>query len=262
MVCEAEVRQVQEYYQERERIATEHINLKTQIEELKLSLELAQLQRKRKIEYDAVAEKINSLPSRDELAQSISSLENDMAAIQSEHENQNRVIQAQKVALDGIINDLTSLRLMGKHDATEVSRGVTPAPDAHASESEDIEMGGSTGTRTREESGELKEERDGGEDDKESDDDIPLAKALLNPVARPFVPQQSRTSTPIMHSATTRSTPAQALAATVMDEDDIEMGELAEEPKDSKVKKKAREEELEEGEASDSSSELSEPPDD
>jgi THO complex subunit 7 len=42
-------------------------------------------------------------------------------------------------------------------------------------------------------------------------------------------------------------------------EDDIEMGEVEEEPKS---KKKAREEELEEGEASDESSELSEPPDD
>ncbi|KAH6915030.1 Tho complex subunit 7-domain-containing protein [Coprinopsis sp. MPI-PUGE-AT-0042] len=42
-------------------------------------------------------------------------------------------------------------------------------------------------------------------------------------------------------------------------EDDIEMGEVEEEPKS---KKKARDEELEEGEASDESSELSEPPDD
>jgi THO complex subunit 7 len=44
-------------------------------------------------------------------------------------------------------------------------------------------------------------------------------------------------------------------------EDDIEMGEVAEVPK-VKAKKKVRDEELEEGEASDSSSALSDPPDD
>jgi hypothetical protein len=43
--------------------------------------------------------------------------------------------------------------------------------------------------------------------------------------------------------------------------DDIEMGEVEEDPKDAKGKKKMREE-LEEGEASDSSSALSDPPDD
>lgn len=45
-----------------------------------------------------------------------------------------------------------------------------------------------------------------------------------------------------------------------VEEDDIEMGEVEEEPKD-KNKKKSRED-LEEGEATDASSELSEPPDD
>ena len=45
------------------------------------------------------------------------------------------------------------------------------------------------------------------------------------------------------------------------EEEDIEMGELAEEPKE-RAPKKVRDEELEEGEASDLSSELSEPPDD
>ncbi len=45
----------------------EHVRLKDQIEELKHSLEQAQLHRKRKQEYDIIAEKINALPSRDEL---------------------------------------------------------------------------------------------------------------------------------------------------------------------------------------------------
>jgi hypothetical protein len=45
----------------------EHGSLKGQIEQLKTSLEHAQVERKRKIEYDSFAEKINTLPSRTEL---------------------------------------------------------------------------------------------------------------------------------------------------------------------------------------------------
>lgn len=47
--------------------ASEHTRLRDEIEHLKTGLEDEQLQRKRKIEYDAIAEKINTLPSRDEL---------------------------------------------------------------------------------------------------------------------------------------------------------------------------------------------------
>ena len=93
MVCEAEARQVEEYQRERERIgmfvlfiysflyycllnylfaflflvANEHDRTKSQLDELKMSLEQAQLDRRRKMEYDVIAEKINALPSRDEL---------------------------------------------------------------------------------------------------------------------------------------------------------------------------------------------------
>jgi THO complex subunit 7 len=86
MVCEAEARQVDEYYRERQRIGEqsapfprstfsflwpctedEHGSLKGQIEQLKTSLEHAQVERKRKIEYDSFAEKINTLPNRTEL---------------------------------------------------------------------------------------------------------------------------------------------------------------------------------------------------
>ena len=86
MVCEAEARQVEEYQRERERIsaysaltdnnktpitfaANEHIRLREEIESLKADLEQAQLQRRRKIEYDVIAEKVNVLPTRDELEQ-------------------------------------------------------------------------------------------------------------------------------------------------------------------------------------------------
>lgn len=54
--------------------ASEHTRLRDEIEHLKTALEDAQLQRKRKIEYDAIAEKINTLPSRDELQRYASAL--------------------------------------------------------------------------------------------------------------------------------------------------------------------------------------------
>lgn len=88
MVCEAEARQVEEYYREKQRIGgctvlcprstcsfrrccteDERGSLKGQIEQLKTFLEHAQVERKRKIEYDSFAEKINTLPSRAELEQ-------------------------------------------------------------------------------------------------------------------------------------------------------------------------------------------------
>ena len=87
MICEAEARQVEEYQRERRRLGeaqlitfdytcrnahshmkdNEHETLISQIEELKTALEHAQMLRRRKIEYDLVAEKINTLPSREEL---------------------------------------------------------------------------------------------------------------------------------------------------------------------------------------------------
>ncbi|KAI0677234.1 Tho complex subunit 7-domain-containing protein [Trametes maxima] len=262
MVCEAEARQVEEYQRERERTANERSRLRDQIEELKTTLELAQLERKRKIEYDVIAEKVNTLPSRNELEQSIQALENDMAAIRAEHENQNRTLHAQKAALDTVIHDINILRLMGK-DAEE-SSSATPAPETQPGE--DVEMDGTPSVRTREESGELREEaisraantsRKAAEDVHESDEDIPLSKALLNPAARSFIPK-SRTSTPsLLASGSTPAVPPKG-----SEEDDIEMGEIGEEPKDARGRRKIRLEELEEGEASDESSELSEPPDD
>ncbi|TCD63961.1 Biotin/lipoate A/B protein ligase [Steccherinum ochraceum] len=177
MVCEAEARQVEEYQRERERLETEQGNLKDEIEELKISLEQAQLERKRKMEYDVIAEKVNALPTRDELEQSIRSLENDMTAIRAEQDTQSRTIQAQKTRLDMI----------------STSRPSTPH--------------------------------------------LPPGTPIPGPLERKEEGE----------------------------EEDIEMGELAEEPKSNgngKKKAKPEPEELEEGEASDLSSELSDPPDD
>lgn len=193
-----------------------------------------------------------------------------MAAIRAEHEDQTRTVQAQKTRLDMIISDIAELRTMGKQDIAELSQEISPSTqDVAGIDSADVEM---SDVRTREESGELKEEKEEGAlKEKGEDEDgtpAPKASAHLNPVARSFLPHvtDSRTSTPLLHS-TSLSTPAPPtpLLSTKEegedDDDDIEMGELAEDPIDTKNKKRNKED-LEEGEASDLSSELSDPPDD
>ncbi|CAL1700190.1 unnamed protein product [Somion occarium] len=263
MVCEAEARQVEEYQRERERIANEHERTKDQIDELKASLEHAQLERRRKMEYDVIAEKINALPTRDELESSIRALENDMAAIRTEHETQDRTLLAQKTRLDMIIGDLSELRLMGKVDVTdladnELSRAVSPLPELQVSNS-DVEM---TDARERAESGELNEEKD----DKDSDEeDIPLSKSTsLNPSARAFMPHSSSGTPAPPVSSEQASAPGMSSKEEGEEDEDVEMGELSEDGRDAgKVAKNRKaKEDLEEGEASDLSSELSDPPDD
>ncbi|KAF8450530.1 Tho complex subunit 7-domain-containing protein [Boletus edulis BED1] len=243
MICEAESRQVEEYQRERQRIEQEHDLLRNQISELKVALEYAQMERRRKMEYDSITEKINTLPSRDELERSILALENDMAAIFSEHETQERIIRGQKFALDNIVLDLSSLRLMGKDKENTVSRFASPVPTPVA-ESIDPDEGvqGSPVDDEKHvegnESGEVAEKEDG--EDVESLD-APLSLKL---------------NASIKDAASHSGTPL----SPQREDDDIEMGEVAEDPKQIKTKKKVREE-LEEGEASDSSSALSDPPD-
>ncbi|KAI0347458.1 hypothetical protein BDW22DRAFT_530739 [Trametopsis cervina] len=263
MVCEAEARQIEEYQKEKGRIEMEHALLTGQIEGLKVSLEQAQLQRKRKIEYDVIAEKINAVPTRDELEQSITAIENDIVAIRAEHENQNRTLHTQQVALEVVITSIQELRMMGKQDAdiTESSRPTSPAPDTQPGDEGDdgdVDME----PRDRAETGEISDEREDADDSKELGSTSSLSK-ILNPTARPFIPQSS-SSTPLRSNAGTPLPASDSQPRTELEDgedDDIEMGELAESPVE-KTKKKIREEELEEGEASDMSSELSDPPDD
>jgi THO complex subunit 7 len=142
-----------------------------------------------------------------------------MAAIRSEHDTQNKIIQGQKSALDGIISDLGNLRFLGKdRDATsEVpSTPGTPAPEEIMDITESIP------------------------------DTTSVAPGSVRAVEREEGEEERSLSGPSV--------------AEGLGEDDIEMGEV-EEPKNDKGKKKLREE-LEEGEASDTSSALSDPPDD
>lgn len=225
MICEAEARQVEEYQRERRRIDNEHGILRGQIEQLKSALEEAQMVRRRKIEYDLVAEKVNTLPSREELEQSIQALENDMAAIRAEQEHQSRTLNDQKSSLDAIIKQLDYLRFMGKDNDTASaipSPSATPAPGQDSVDApEEFAETAPTPMEVTQTDG-----REEGEED----------------------------------NAPSETAPAIATEATEV-EDDIEMGEVEENPKNGKQKKKLRED-LEEGEASDTSSALSDPPDD
>ncbi|EKM80400.1 hypothetical protein AGABI1DRAFT_128074 [Agaricus bisporus var. burnettii JB137-S8] len=227
MTCEAEGRQVEEYQKEREKIEQEHDSLKTQIKDLKVALEHAQILRRRKMEYDVVAEKIHGLPSRDELEQEIAALENDMAAIRSENEVQEKTIQGHKSALNGIVAELASLRLLGrdKDTVSEVpSTRASPAPDGAPGIGIDAHTDASTGANMDTPTPSAREDAD--EEKLPTESDSQNAIETLN--------------------------------------DDIEMGELEEDPKEKEAaaKKKQVVEELEEGETFDGSSELSEPPDD
>ncbi|KAH8110991.1 Tho complex subunit 7-domain-containing protein [Phellopilus nigrolimitatus] len=303
MVCDAERRQVDVYKKEKMRIANEHIVLKSEIEELKTTLEQAQLERRRKIEYDQVAEKINVLPSREELELSINALENDMQIIRDEHNSQNRSILARKSALDTIVTELGHLRLLGKDvpkaegsGSRADSEDPLPAPMASGS---GMDVDGAENANATE--GEGEKESEGGLKDTVS----------LNVSAKSFT--QQRQGTPLLQTATHQlrlrnstsglvdtplasrdvtpaptpvggpdSSPLSPLRPSSPAEEqnrredgeedeegeegeeaeDIEMGEVSEKERGSGRGRNSKlVEDREEGEASDESSELSDPPD-
>lgn len=162
-----------------------------------------------------------------------------MSAIRLEQDTQQRVMLARKQALDAVIADLNSLRSMGKEiDANTPSRPSTPTPDNPAQSSE-------LGTGVSLETGQLMDASlESGEVDEMATDTMPPpAVDRLNPAARVFVPSPLHT-TRILQSS-----------------DDVEMGEVSEDKNSNKTKKKLREE-LEEGEASDTSSALTDLPED
>ncbi|KAH8830437.1 Tho complex subunit 7-domain-containing protein [Flagelloscypha sp. PMI_526] len=192
LACLAEERQAEEYEAERLKIDVEYGTLQGQIEQLKTTLEHAQRERERKLEYDKLAQQVNTLPTRDELERSIESLEQDMSLIKAENQLQDRTMRSQKAALDTIVKEVANLKFIGKEDHNEPS---SPSPLPMEDEGE--------------------------------------------------VPQNA-------------VPPAESV-----DDDDIEMGEVDETVVRSPAKgKKKLKEDLEEGEASDASSALSDPPDD
>jgi THO complex subunit 7 len=211
----------------------------------------------------------------DTLPSSIQLLENDMAAIRADQEAQSRHLQTQRASLVSIITDLGSLRLMTKDTEAEPSHPGTPDPDAATSEADASRSSPAVvavnGESDREEGEEAEEgETEEGEkrqEDGQSSDDVPLSTALnprarTNPLSRNSAPVVQRL-TPLHFNPTGSAPPSIVINDLPSNsDDDIEMGELAEEREPLRGKKKLRREELEEGEASDESSELSDPPDD
>ncbi|KAI5116348.1 hypothetical protein M0805_002253 [Coniferiporia weirii] len=304
MVCDAERRQVDVYTKEKHRIANEHTVLKNEIEELKSTLEHAQVERRRKIEYDQVSEKINLIPSREELELSIAELENDMQVIRDEHDAQNRSILARKDALDLIVANLTQLRILGKDilkiDASgsrAPSEPSSPAPMASGS-AMDVDGGDST-TATEGEGGKDGEKLPKGSATRKvfagssaSRQPTPLRKSATN-----VLPLRQSTSllggaveTPaVSRDATPSLTPVGEPEGSPLspprlspsgeernkredgeedeegeegeETEDIEMGEVSEKERNGGRGRKLADEDREEGEASDESSVLSDPPD-
>src|SRR6266404_647412 len=199
-----------------------------------------------------------------------------MAAIRADQEAQSRHLQSQRASLVSIISDLSSLRLMTKDTEVDPSHPGTPDLDAATSEME-VHRSQPASTAVNEES--LKEDGEEGEAEEgeteegekrrgvgQSSDDIPLS-TILNHRSRVFVPSRDSAQPSRLtrsHSNITASVPPSTPPhrSQPKSDDDIEMGELAEEPEPSRAKRRPRREDLEEGEASDESSELSDPPDD
>jgi hypothetical protein len=162
---------------------------------------------------------------------------------------------------------------MTKDTEAEPSPSGTPDPDVVTSEADAPRSSpavvAANGESDREE-GEA-EEVEKRQEDGQSSDDVPLSMALNS---RAHFTLPSRNSAPViepghltrLHFNPTGSAPPSIVIhdPPLNSDDDIEMGELAEErePVRGKKKLRLRREDLEEGEASDESSELSDPPDD
>lgn len=145
-----------------------------------------------------------------------------MAEINAENENQDRTIQGHKDVLDGIIAELSSLRFLGR-ERDSMSENPSPrATPLPESHGATTETNNAS-VSTRENSIITTSPSKGEQDDKLSTEPE-LSNVILD--------------------------------------NDIEMGELEEDPKEKGPAKKTPVEELEEGETFDGSSELSEPPDD
>ncbi|QRV87793.1 THOC7 domain-containing protein [Ceratobasidium sp. AG-Ba] len=122
LVLGAEARQVQQYNNEIESIAQEHDATRLDLDNLRLTLEQEQMFRKRKQEYDVVAEKINDFPTRAELTADITALDDELSTIRAAREDHNENLAARRAILDTLVSQIQSLRLMGKQpDNPEVA---------------------------------------------------------------------------------------------------------------------------------------------
>jgi THO complex subunit 7 len=252
---------VQEYERERDRISNEHDVLRQEISDLKLALEEEQLFRKRKIEYDVIAEKMNQLPTRAEFEESINGLEEEIAGINAEKDSQSKTMDTRQSMFNNLVQQLRNLRLMGKENGSspstppELPQLILPEDGEEGSADRDSNSVAASGSRSG-------------------------TPSLLNPDARSFQPNSGSSKHLPSHLrqsytpgiSTGPPTPAESTGKEDGEEEDIEMGEVSESSNarlnnnsalgNGGNSRKRSKEDLEEGEASDASSILSDPPDD
>ncbi|KAG9017452.1 hypothetical protein FRB93_007567 [Tulasnella sp. JGI-2019a] len=267
-VCDAETRMVEEYAKDKERIAQEHDTLIRDIAQLKLTLADAHTIRKRRMEYDEIAERINALPSRADSEAAVARHEEEVAVARAERDQRRAEMVARGLEFDLIVNSIREIR----------TRGLSKEDAGKLTDVADGDMRDADGTPTGNETSEA-------------------GPSVLNPNAKPFQPLVggltphgsaiSRPSTPRNpgssqpHLVTSsvnlvvpcfiptgprsgRSSPAPLLEASRRKpDDDIEMGEVAEDKlrAQSSPGRKRVPRELEEGEASDGDSVLTDLPD-
>ncbi|KAG9093493.1 hypothetical protein FS749_014295 [Ceratobasidium sp. UAMH 11750] len=131
LVLGAEARQVQQYNSEIENITREHDATRLDLDNLRLTLEQEQMFRKRKQEYDVVAEKVNDFPSRAELTADITALEDELSTIRAAREDHNENLAARRAVLDTLVNQIQALRLMGKQqDSTDPAAPASVPPES------------------------------------------------------------------------------------------------------------------------------------
>jgi len=268
---DVEERQVKEYELERERIENKHDETRQEVANLKQGLEDAQIFRRRKIEYDVVAEKINTLPSRAELTESISSLETEIESIEEDQKATKLAMESRRTVFDTLVRELNMLRLMGRDNTPAPSRPLTPYPDT-AGPGTPLPVDGTASPRLF---------------PRDRTVSVPTSSSSsLNPTTRSFEPRLETASPSLTTLKAGQGGPSSALGTNIHIKEegeegeeegeeregtlryDVEMGEVSEDgtsflgvpASGISARGKRPREELEEGEASDGSSDLTELP--
>ncbi|KAG8854398.1 hypothetical protein FRB91_003529 [Serendipita sp. 411] len=278
IIVKAEQRQVVEYQESKARLEQEVLAVLEEIERLKITLEESQEQRRRKIAYDEISDKINELPPREEQERQIATLEAEIAGIKEEQEMDRKIKEDRRAGVLELNRVLDLLRIVGKGAEAVVLDSDTLVP-----ESIDVEMTTSQPTVIVDGEMEEGEEREIPQGSSASTIEVHHQSSKLNPLAPEFRPRQGSSS--VLRSRVLRGdydvssprvgSPAPAAPSPAANierrDEDVEMGEVIESPKpptdgsrpnlSTVPTSRDPSDELEEGEASESSSLTPEPDD-
>jgi THO complex subunit 7 len=205
-------------------------------------------------------------------ARSIASIQEEIVAIQTEREHKAKMMLARKAALDQIVSSLEALRQMDKEPDIQVVNDVPMEANAGEEEEGQQREDREDDRRDREREREARDREEDGDEAEETQ----VADTMLNPGAKPFLPRSTldrlrdadhgSPSTSVPPSSESSPGPHKPEEGEEGEEhEDVEMGEVSETtsqtqpPINGRIKRRQKEE-LEEGEASDGSSALTEPP--